>query len=173
MKNPIVVPIFAALLSAGCNPEAVAPTPLETFPLTATITEANECTVTVLGKTYQSKGQVRGDVPANFVGTLKDESYHGFGCWVETQGSDGDLVVLFAGNAYQKPLAVGTYPAAFEIVDETPPNTSQVTFRSGSFDGVKLITPDGARGNVIVETTPRGGRLIRVDVDVFRYSRAL
>lgn len=66
---------------------------------------------------------------------------------------------------------MGTYPAAFEILDETPPMISQVTFRSGSFNDARLITPDGTAGKVIVEMTPSGGRLIRVNVHVFRFSR--
>lgn len=165
--------VSLALTSAiGCVNETSAPGPLETYRLTAIVTENNECTVNVLDKTYSSIGQIRGDVPTKFIGTVKDKSYHGFGCWVKTADGDGDLVILFSRNAFEKPLDVGTYPLNLEILDETPPMIANVTFRPSSLDGDDLRTMDGARGNVVVESTATGGRRIRADVDVVRWPRS-
>jgi hypothetical protein len=141
-----------------------------TYRLTATITEDNRCTVNVLGKTYNSAGMVRGDVPAQFIGTVADKSYHGFGCWVKTEDGDGDLVVLFAGNHLGQPLDVGTYPPKLEILDQTPLHTAAVNFRASEFaGGEKLRTKDNSSGDIRVEEAPGGGRRVIIDVDLVRW----
>lgn len=164
----------AALLGAiGCVEKVTAPENV-TPPvrLTATITEANVCTVNVLNTAYQSIGQIRGDVPSKFIGTVADKSYHGFGCWVATSGGDGDLIVLFSGNNLGKPLAVGTYTLSNEVLDDTPAMRAQVVFRPSALGGDKLRTLDNSAGSVVVEATPTGGRIIRVNADVVRWGAA-
>jgi hypothetical protein len=143
-----------------------------TFHLSATVTEGNSCNVSVMGKDYVSNGMVRGDVPTAFVGTVANSSYHGFGCWVATNGGDGDLIVLFSGNTLGKPLDVGTYPLSRELLDNTPLGRANVTFRPSDLQGDKLTTLDDAVGSVIVEATPTGGRIVKVDVEVSRWGRA-
>jgi hypothetical protein len=119
---------------------------------------------------YSSIGQIRGDVPKQFVGTIPEQSYHGFGCWVATSGGDGDLIVLFSGNNLGKPLAVGTYALTHQVLDNTPLGMAAVTFRPSMLGGDKLRTMDNATGNVIVEATSTGGRVIRIEADVVRWS---
>lgn len=172
MRYSLFAASFALVSATGCVNEASAPGPVPIYRLTAIVTENNECTVSVLNKTYSSIGQVRGDVPTKFIGTVKDKSYHGFGCWVKTADGDGDLVILFSRNAFQKPLDVGTYPLNLEILDETPAMTASVTFRPSSLGGDNLRTMDGASGNVVVDSTATGARRIRADVDVVRWTRS-
>ncbi|MEO5579466.1 MAG: hypothetical protein ABIR58_02330, partial [Gemmatimonadaceae bacterium] len=134
---------------------------------------SNKCAVAVMGKNYASDGKVRGDVPAKFIGTLPTANYHGFGCIVDNTGGEGDLIIIFSGNNFQRPLAVGTYQLVTEILNETPAMRANVTFRAPGIGGEKLATFDGARGSVVVDTTANGGRRIRADVDVFRYNPPL
>ena len=138
-----------------------------TYHLNATVTAANTCAVSVLDTNYSSIGQIRGDTPAKFVGTVND-TYHGFGCWVSTSGGDGDLIVIFSGNNLGKPLAPGTYALARQIYNETPRGFAAVSFRPSSI-GEKLRTMDGAAGNVIVEDDGKGGLTIRVEAEVVRW----
>lgn len=141
--------------------------------LSATITgDANACSVNVLDKSYSSLGQIRGDVPKSFIGTVPDKTYHGFGCWVATSGGDGDLIVLFSGNNLGKPLAVGSYTPVLEILDETPPMSAQVKFRTSEIGTDKLVTMESLPGTIIVEATPSGGRVIKVEADVVRWYSA-
>ena len=170
MRYKLLAASAAMLGATGCVEKTTsAPEAPPTFHLTATITESNTCAVKVLDKEYSSIGQVRGDRPKSFVGTLPTENYHGFGCWVATSGGDGDLVVLFSGNNVGKPLAVGTYTPSLDILDETPPMRTQVKFRTAELGTDKLITMDNLPGTVTVEATPTGGRVIKVDVDVVRW----
>lgn len=172
MKHHLMA-VSAGLLGAiACVEKATSPEMPAPVRLTATITETNDCTVNVMNTTYQSKGQVRGDVPSKFIGTVADKSYHGFGCWVATPGGDGDLIVLFSGNNLGKPLAVGTYVPSLEVLDDTPLMRTQVVFRPSTFGADKLRTLDNSAGNVVVEATPSGGRTIRVNVDVVRWGSA-
>ncbi len=158
---------------AACVENSAAPgTSAPTFRLRATVTESNDCDVSVLNKTYSSKGQIRGDVPSQFVGTIPQQSYHGFGCWVATSGGDGDLIVLFSGNNLGKPLAAGTYPLSLEVLDNTPLGRASVTFRPSEFGGDKLRTPTDASGSVVVEVTPSGGRRITVDAEMVRWNNS-
>lgn len=141
-----------------------------TYHLTATVTASNKCSVSVFDKDYSSIGQIRGDVPTDFIGTVPTQSYHGFGCWVATSGGDGDLIVLFSGNNLGKPLEVGTYPLVHEVLDNTPLGMASVSFRSSLF-GDKLRTMDNAVGNVIVEKDANGAIVIRVDAEVVRWGK--
>ena len=154
----------ACLKNSTSGPEAP-----PTFHLTATITDANTCAVNVLNHDYSSIGQIRGDVPKAFVGTVAEKTYHGFGCWVATTGGDGDLIVLFSGNNLGKPLAVGTYTPVRDILDETPPMSAQVKFLTSEIGTDKLVTRESLPGTIVVEETPSGGRVIKVDADVYRW----
>ena len=169
MRYKLLAASAAILGAAGCAEKVSAPQELPVFHLTATVTEANNCAVNVLDKSYSSIGQVRGDIPKSFVGTVADKKYHGFGCWVATSGGDGDLIVLFSGNNLGKPLAVGSYTPVLEILDETPPMSAQVKFRSAELGPDKLVTMENLPGSIVVEATPSGGRIIRVDTDVVRW----
>jgi len=169
MRYSLLASASVILAISACQ-ESAAPEPPPTFRLTATVTDANTCSVTTMEKSFSSIGQIRGDVPTKFIGTVAEKSYHGMGCWVATEGGDGDLIVLFSGNNFGKPLAVGTYPLRREVLDDTPLGFASVTFRSSQLlGGDKMRTMDNAVGSVVVEATPSGGRLIRVDVEVVRW----
>lgn len=155
----------ALFVTAACVEQASAPIELPKHRLTATVTSDNHCTVNVMGKTYSSIGQVRGDVPSQFIGTIPDESYHGFGCWVSTDDGDGDLIVIFSGNNLGKPLEVGQYAVQFNVYDETPRHIAAVNFRPSSLGGERLRTRDNSVGTVTVSAAPDGGRTITVDVE--------
>jgi hypothetical protein len=166
----------AAILGvAACKTDSVLDV-APTYHLTATVTQNNTCAVSVQDKSYTSIGQVRGDVPKAFVGTIANQGYHGFGCYVAVDGlspaqGDGDLIVLFAGNNLGKPLEPGTYQLRREILDDTPLGNANVTFRPSDLNGDKLTSVDGAKGTITVEATADGGRIIRVDADVSRWGR--
>lgn len=152
----------------GCVEKSTAPAEAETFHISATVTASNTCSVTAMQQQYSSINQVRGDLPDKFIGTVQDQSYHGFGCWVQANsvaGQDGDLVVLFSGNNLGKPLEAGTYGLVHEIYDDTPLGKASVTFRNSTMSGSKLRTLDTSTGSVVVEVTPDGGRTVRVEVD--------
>ncbi|MEO8194044.1 MAG: hypothetical protein ABI681_09335 [Gemmatimonadales bacterium] len=159
----------AAILAAlGCK-EAAAPGALPTFHLTAAVTESNDCTVNVMDKTYASKGQIRGDVPIKFIGTVAEKSYHGFGCWVATNGGDGDLIVLFSGNNLGKPLDVGTYALVHDVLDDTPRMFASISFRPSELGGDKLRSIENGTGSVVVDSIASGARRITVNADVVRW----
>ncbi len=167
MKNKtlLLAPLFAVL---ACQ-EAAAPFEPPILRVTATVTEDNKCTVSAMGKTYSSSGQIRGDAPARFVGTVADKSYHGFGCVVHADGVPGDIIVLFSGNNFGKPLAPGTYPLSLEILDGTRPHVASVLFDSQDYGPFKLRTTDGSAGTVTVTETENGGRKITVDVEMIQW----
>jgi hypothetical protein len=171
MRFPLLAVSTAALAVLGCKETSTAPDVPPTFHLTATVTESNDCDVTVMDKNYNSKGQIRGDVPMKFIGTVPSESYHGFGCWVATSGGDGDLIVLFSGNNLGKPLAVGTYPLSLDILDNTPIGRASVSFRPSALGGDKLRTMENAAGSVVVDSLANGARRIHVDAEVTRWGR--
>jgi hypothetical protein len=167
MRFSVLAVSAAALALFGCQ-KATAPDVPPTYHLKATVTASNNCSVSVEDKEFSSIGQIRGDVPTDFIGTVPEKSYHGFGCWVATTGGDGDLIVLFSGNNLGKPLALGTYPLTHEVIDNTPLGMAAITFRSSMF-GDKLRTMDNAVGNVIVEKDASGSIVIRVDAEVVRW----
>ncbi len=164
-KTLLLAPVFAVVACA----EAAAPFEPPVLRVTATVTEDNKCTVSAMGKTYSSSDQIRGDKPAKFVGTVADRSYHGFGCVVHADGVPGDIIVLFSGNNFGKPLAPGTYPLSLEILDGTRPKVASVIFDSQDYGPFKLRTADGAGGTVTVTETASGGRKITVDVDMIQW----
>lgn len=169
MKYASIPALAVFIVSAGCAKEPVAPAEGRTFALVATITESSQCTMSFLGKDYKSENKIRGDVPSKFIGTIPDKSYHGFGCVVDNPAGEGDLIIVFSGNRFGQPLAVGTYQLATDILNETPPMRANVTFRSAVIDAERFSTFDGARGSVVVDSIANGGRRVRVDVDVFLY----
>ena len=96
VKQTVIISFTAAALLglAACVKVPTAPVQVETFPLRATVTPDNHCTVDALGKTYTSIGQVRGAVLPNFTGDVQNEGLHAIGCWVSNvDGSDGDLII--------------------------------------------------------------------------------
>ncbi len=158
----------SALLLAGCE-QTSAPFDPPVFRVTATVTDDNKCTVSAMGKTYTSSGQVRGDRPSQFVGTMPNVNYHGFGCVVHADGVPGDIIVQFSRNNFGKPLEAGTYPPSLEILDETVPRVASVRFDSQDYGPFKLRTSDKSLGTVRVEETATGGRRITVDVDMIQW----
>ena len=167
MRISVLAVSAAALALAGCE-KTTSPDVPPTYHLTATVTASNNCSVSVFDKDYSSIGQIRGDVPTSFIGTVPEKSYHGFGCWVSTSGGDGDLIVLFSGNNLGKPLEGGTYPLVHTVLDDTPRGMATVTFRSSLF-GDKLRPLDNATGNVIVEKDANGSFVIRVEAELVRW----
>lgn len=177
MRLHLLAASAAILGAAACDTNTALVGDAPAYHLTATITASNHCDVSLEDKNYSSIGQIRGDVPKAFIGTVPEQSYHGFGCWVSTNGGtstsggDGDLIVLFSGNNLGKPLDPGTYQLSREILDNTPLGHANVTFRDSELSGDKLTTLDGA-GTVVVEETADGGRTVKVDVNVTRWGRA-
>ncbi|HEY0242181.1 MAG TPA: hypothetical protein VGC52_05915 [Gemmatimonadaceae bacterium] len=170
MRISVLAISAAALGLIGCVEKSTAPDVPPVIKLSATVTSANSCNVSVADTDYSSLGQIRGDLPKRFVGTVENKSYHGFGCWVATSGGDGDLIVLFAGNNLGKPLAVGTYPLVHEIYDNTPLGVAAVTFRPSYWGGGdRYKTLDTSAGSVVVEDDGNGGLTIRVDAEVARW----
>ncbi len=171
MKNIVFTSIVAitALAAGGCKKSTTAPQ-VETFPLRATVTPDNHCTVEALGKTYTSIGQVRGAVLPAFSGSLESEGYHAIGCWVSNvDGSDGDLIITFAGNSFQKPFPTGTFTPAFEPPFGSSEKIVTVSFHASSYGDEKLKTVNESTGTVTVESSAAGDRTIRVDVMAAKY----
>jgi len=79
--------------------------------------------------------------------------------------------VLFSGNNFGKPLAVGTYALSREVLDDTPLGFAAVSFRTAFLGVDKLRTMDNAVGSVVVDSTASGARRIRVDAEVVRWGR--
>jgi hypothetical protein len=170
MRNIALSFIATILVVAGCAKETTAPVQLESFPLRATITPDNRCTVDALGKTYTSIGQVRGVVLPAFSGTLENAGYHSVGCWVAaSDGSDGDLVVLFAGDSYQKQFDTGTFQPRFEPPFGAADKIASVSFRAAILPNERLATVDQSTGSVVVESNSAGNRTVRVDVTAIKY----
>ncbi|HEY8166824.1 MAG TPA: hypothetical protein VIF83_14830 [Gemmatimonadaceae bacterium] len=158
--------IFLMTLAlAGCKATdtTIAPLP-EGIPMTFSVTDKGVCTVQIENHTYTSVGQVRYDSPPAFIGTIQNMGYHGFSCWVGTPGGDGEIKVVFAGDNYGKPLAVGKYIPRLEFrYDE--PGFAWVTFRSAML-GTRLLQTYDAQGSVDVTATSDGGRVITGDLRV-------
>ena len=172
MKQTINVSVAAAavIVLTACVKVPTEPVPIETFPLRATITPDNHCTVDALGKTYTSIGQVRGAVLPTFTGDVKNDGLHGIGCWVSNpDGSDGDLIINFSGGSYAQPFPTGSFVPAFEPVFGSTENIVSVSFRASTYGPHKLQTIDTSTGAVIVESSPTGARTIRVDVTAMNY----
>ncbi len=170
MRSIALSSIATILVVGGCIKETTAPVRLESFPLRATITPDNRCMVSALGKTYTSIGQVRGVVLPAFSGTLENAGYHAVGCWVAApDGSDGDLVILFSGDSYQKQFATGTFQPRFEPPFGTTDKIVSVSFRAAILPNERLATVDQSTGAVVVDSNSSGNRTIRVDVTAIKY----
>ncbi len=160
---------------AACKPDSTAPAAVPTLRVVANVSGSNTCSVNTLDASYGSIGQIRGDVPAKFVGTLADKGYHGFTCWVSTDGGvtangdNGFINVIFAGNTYGKPLAVGTYGLRLEILDDSPPMTATIRFHPASLGNDELRPLDNAVGSIVVDSTASGVRNIHIDLQAVRW----
>lgn len=173
MKQTVLTSIAAIAALIGLAACVKVPTDLpqvETFPLRATVTPDNHCTVEALGKTYTSIGQVRGAVLPNFTGSLESDGWHAIGCWVaNVDGSDGDLVITFSGNSYQQPFATGSFKPTLDPPYGSAEKIVSVSFRASSYGPEKLKTIPESTGAVTVESSPTGERTIRVDVTAMKY----
>lgn len=170
MRHIAFSSVVAALAMAGCVKEPSAPAPLETFPLRATVTPDNRCTVVAEGRTYTSVGQVRGALLPAFSGTLVNDGWHAIGCWVSNaDGTDGELVVQFSGNSYNLPFATGSFKPSFEPPYGSDEKIVSVSFRAQALGSEKLRTIDESAGAVTVESNAAGARTIRVDVTAIKY----
>ena len=167
MRHKLLALSAIFFTAASCKDAAAPDAPK--FRVTAVITDDNKCTVSAMDKTYSSSGQIRGDQPSQFIGTVADKSYHGFGCVVLTPGADGDIRVIFSGNNVGKPLRPGVYPLAQDIFDNTPLGMASVIFNSSDYGPFKLRTLNGSPGSVTVEETAGGGRRIIVDVETVQF----
>ena len=161
---------IAALVAAGCVQDLSAPTTPETIPLRATITADNRCTVETLGQTFTSIGQVRGVTLPTFTGSLESQGFHAVGCWVAmSDGTDGDFVLTFSGDSFQKPFESGSYLPRFEPPYGSTEKLVSVTFRTQALPDHRLRTIDQSTGSVTIETAPGGARTIRVDLSVIKF----
>ena len=174
--RPYLVLALTVAASACKVDSATTAEPPVTFHVVATVSGANTCAVNTLDKSLSSIGQISGDKPTKFVGTL-DKNYHGLSCWVSadggvsTNGGDGFFNVIFSGNNLGKPLAVGTYGLRFEILDTTPEMMATVRFGSSILGGDELRPLDNAQGAIVVDSTANGTRVIHVDLQAIRYHR--
>jgi hypothetical protein len=160
----------ALLTLGGCVVEPTTPASLDTFPLRATVTPDNKCTVEALGRTYTSVGMVRGAVLPEFSGSLDNDGYHAIGCWVaNADGTDGDLIVTFSGNSLNQPFPTGTFTPIFEPPFGSAEKLVSVSFFASFFPNEKLRTNNGSAGSVVVDSAPSGARTIHVDVMAIKY----
>ncbi|MDP9177821.1 MAG: hypothetical protein M3O61_09090 [Gemmatimonadota bacterium] len=170
MRITALCPIAAAIVVTGCVQDLSGPPPSETIPLRATITADNRCTVETLGRTYTSIGQVRGAILPTFIGSLESSGFHAVGCWVAmSDGTDGDFVITFSGNSFQKPFEPGSYLPRFEPPFGSSEKLASVSFRTVALQNERLKTIDQSKGAVTIEVGPGGVKTIRVDVTVVKY----
>jgi len=161
---------IAALVATGCVQDLSAPIPSETIPLRATITPDNRCTVETLGKTFTSIGQVRGATLPTLTGSLESQGFHAVGCWVAmSDGTDGDFVLTFSGDSFQKPFEAGSYLPRFEPPYGSTEKLVSVVFRTQALPDHRLRTIDQSTGTVTIETGPGGAKTIRVDLSVIKF----
>jgi len=174
MKQSILTTLAAAAAIIGlaaCVKVPTAPTQAQTFPLRATITPDNHCTVEALGKTYTSIGQVRGAVLPTFTGSLQSDGWHAVGCWVAAAdgNGDGDLVITFSGNSFQLPFETGSFSPTLDPPFGGTEKIVSVSFRASAYGPEKLKTVGESTGAVTVESSSAGARTIRVDVTALKY----
>jgi hypothetical protein len=161
-----------AIAVAGCVKVPTAVPDAPEFPLRATVTPDNHCTVEALGQTYTSIGQVRGAVLPDFRGDLDNAGYHAIGCWVanvDGSGADGDLIITFAGNSYQQPFPTGSFKPLLDPLYGGTEKQVTVSFRASTYVSEKLKTVNESTGAVTVESSPTGARTIKVDVTAVKY----
>jgi len=162
--------IAVALVATGCVQDLSAPTPAETFPFRATVTADGTCTVQTLGRTYTSVGQVVGASLPTFSGVLENDGYHAIGCWVlADDGTDGSLILTFAGGSVGKPFEPGTYMPRFEAPYGYNDKLVSMTFRLSALPNQRLRTIDQSVGSVTIDGLLEGPKTIRVDVTVVKY----
>ena len=170
MRLTALCSIAAALVATGCVQDLTGPPLPETFPFRATITPDNRCTVETMGKTYTSIGQVRWAALPTFSGTLENSGFHAVGCWVAmSDGTDGDVVLLFSGDSFQKSFEPGSYLPRFEPPYGSAEKLVGVVFRTVAVPNHLLRTIDESTGGVTIEAAPNGARTIRVDVSVVKF----
>jgi hypothetical protein len=176
MRFSYLVVALVATSSACKAVDSAAPfVPAPTYHVQATITGSNTCSVNALDASYGSIGQITGDKPSKFVGTLSDKGYHGFSCWVSTDGGvtangdNGFINVIFSGNTFGQPLKVGTYGLKLEILDDTPPMMATIRFHPASLSNDELRPLDNAVGSIVVDSTASGVRNIHIDLQATRW----
>lgn len=169
MKKLALTPIVLLSLGACVKVPTEHTTTVEMVPLHAVITSDNRCTVVALGKTFTSVGQVNGAQLPAFVGTLVNDGYHSITCWVgNSDGSDGNIIVTFSGNSYQKPFPTGSFRPLFEPPWGVADKYAGVLFMSSVLKAEQLRTIDESSGSITVETTT-SGTTVTVDVTAMRY----
>lgn len=86
-----------------------------------------------------------------------------------SDGTDGDFVLLFSGDSFQKPFEPGNYLPRFEPPYGSAEKLVSVSFRTVALPNHRLKTVDESTGGVTIEVAADGGRTIRVDVSVVKY----
>jgi hypothetical protein len=174
--RPSYLVLALVAVSSACKVDTTAPfVAAPTYHVLATITGTNTCAVNALDVAYGSIGQISGDKPTKFVGTLSDKGYHGFSCWVSTDGGitangdNGFINVIFSGNTFGQPLQVGTYGLKLDILDDTPPMMASIRFHPASLSNDELRPLDGAVGSIVVDSTASGVRNIHIDLQATRW----
>ena len=161
-----------AIAVAACVKVPTAVPDAQEFPLRATVTPDNHCTVEALGKTYKSIGQVRGAVLPDFKGDFVNEGYHAIGCWVanvDGSGADGDLIITFSGDSYQQPFPTGSFKPILDPPFGGTEKIVSVSFRASTYGAEKLKTVNESTGAVTVESSSSGARTINVDVTAVKF----
>jgi hypothetical protein len=169
MKRFALTPIVLLGMAACVKIPTEHTTAVEMVPLHAVITSDNRCTVQALGNTFVSVGQLQGAQLPAFTGTLKNDGYHSITCWVGgPNGSDGNIIVTFSGNSYQKPFPTGTFRPLFEPPWGVSEPYAGVLFMTSVLTGEQLRTIDESSGSITVQTTS-SGTTITIDVTAMRY----
>ena len=172
------LPALAVVLAAsGCKMQPTAVAQPDTYRIKATITGSNTCSVTAPDNVYSSVNNITGDQPRKFVSTY-DKNYHGFSCWVSVDAGVSEKLgagffnVVFSGNTFGKPLAVGSYGIRFEVLDETQPMIATIRFKTLLLNGDEYRPLNNAVGSIVVDSAADGTRNIRVDLQAIRFSYA-
>lgn len=171
-KNALTSIGLFAIAVLGCVKVPTAIPDAPEFPLRATVTPDNHCTVEALGQTYTSIGQVRGAVLPDFKGDLDNAGYHAIGCWVanvDGSGADGDLIITFSGNSYGQPFPTGSFKPLLDPTYGSDEKIVGVSFRASTYVAEKLKTVNESTGAVTVEASPTGARTIKVDVTAVKF----
>lgn len=175
--RPIFPALALILAAAGCKVTDSATPPQPTmYHITAELSGSNTCSVTAPDNVYTSTNNFNlGDKPKKFVSTY-NANYHGFSCWVSVDGGKSEALgagffnVIFSGNTYGQPLAVGTYKLKFEILDETPPMSASIRFKTLNLNGDEYRPLDTSEGTIVVDSTADGTRNVHVNIQAFRWS---
>ncbi len=84
-------------------------------------------------------------------------------------GTDGDFVLTFSGDSFQKAFEVGSYQPRFEPPYGSAEKLVSVTFRTVALPNQRLRTIDQSTGAVTIEAGSNGAKTIRVDLSVIKY----